>query len=163
MEKYLGICYWDGEVLSSFLSEREQLSESLRTHDQLKRASSKLWWGTLSPFPSLGMTSPPNLLFSLGREVLEGCHEVLLPLIDCFLQRKEVWDMEKPAGWLADDYVLWEKQGTANPVIGQLEVFCWSEPLKGLFRGLAGRKWGDWAGWDEPAILAISMTSKNSA
>ena len=129
-------------MLSSFHSEGEQL---IRVFKNLWPGKESLLEALMSWTVALSLTGNDliaSLLFSFSWEVLEACHEGLpLPLVDGFLQRKEVWDMEKLARQSAGDYFLWEK-GITNPLTGRLKVSFWPQPLRGLLE--AGRKEIEW-------------------
>ena len=110
MEELIGIHYQDGEKLSLFLSEGEQLIRVFECPWPAKEGLLKTQMSQAVTLTLTGNDLFTGPLFFLSGEVLAGCCEDhLLPLVDGILQRKEVWDMEKPAGQLAGDYVLQEK------------------------------------------------------
>ena len=114
--------------------------------------------------PLTGNDLPTSILFFLGREVLGGCPEGLLPpLVDGFLQRKEVWNMEKLSDQPASDYIFQEKKRnykSFNRASKGILLVCAS---KESIWGPGGRKLDDCTGFNGPAVLGISKTSENSA
>ena len=103
-----------------FLSERGDLSESLRTHDQPDRASSKLWQAGLLPSPSLEMTSPPissSPLVGRSWEAATRVSSLLLSMASC-KERK---------------YEIWKSWPSSQPVIKFLKNIYIAKLLKGLW------------------------------